>query len=452
MNKFFKRTISIACLAALAGSMTVSASWEFAGYDTTNPPYYGKLYNEVLNGEYTTKVREEAVAPEDVEWKFEGYELAYPHTGYERLYLEGNAQNAITRINNLYPQWETRLRDFMWEVCGDHRIYQRQQTKINDAYWAWDFGNEELGVPDSYVFTPTNRYAETTDSFKATGVANLDLNGNFVYDIAYDEEGNPVIDDVYNWDLYEIYSGFKMPWPFAVELDEEGNPTKEIIDGDLLSIESLSMLDGNGDYVVTDQMIADYLDIPKTKFVTGPSYYGENPTKDVAAMYLDNIDAGWYWDADTQIVDHDAAISWTTPQHEMADPYLYYQYLIVNGLVLDGRNDTPSVRRYTGGKATPKVEWRYCFAEAAYPYQKVEVKYISNNGGEMIMAVDELGNPIVRIPTGEYANAYFVVTDTDVEVWIRDDVKSYLIESFPRAAGPFGGSTYGYTSGAAYIL
>ena len=446
MNKFFKCTVSLICLVALIGSMSVSAAWEFAGYDTTTPPEYSKIYNEVLNGSYTSKQKIEKLDEEDVKWKFEGYELAYPHVGYERLYLEGNPQKAITRLANLYPQWETRFRDFMWEVCGDHRIYQRQQTKINGKYWAWDFGNDALGVADETVFVPTNRFAETTDSFKSCGVANLDNDGNYVFD----KNGN-----VYNADMYKVYAGpftNSMPDAFNVMSDAEGNPTKEIAEGDLLHINSLSQIDeSTGNYVVTDEMIANYIDIPYTKFVTGPSFYGENPTKDVAAMYIENSDYGWDWDADTAIIKNDASINWTTPIYEMAEPYNYFQFLIVNGLVLDGRNDTPCVKRYTGGKADPKVEWKYCYAQADAPYEIIEVKYIEDNDGKMVMAVDELGNPIVRIPTGKYANSYFVVTDTAVELWIKDDVKSYKLETYPRANGPFGGAYYGYTSGAAYI-
>ena len=162
------------CAAALMTSLTAAASWEFAGYDTSMPDSYGKIYNEVLGGKYTSKTKLEPVAAEDVQWKFEGYELAFPHAGYERLYLEGNAQKSITRTVSSFPQWETRFRDFMWEVAGEHRIYQRQQTKINNKYWAWDFGKD--AADESMVFVPTTRNAETTVEFRQYGIGNLDNN------------------------------------------------------------------------------------------------------------------------------------------------------------------------------------------------------------------------------------------------------------------------------------
>ena len=155
-----KRIISgVICAIIAFGSLAASAEWIDAGYDTTTPPNYFKIQNEVLYGKNTSNFKQIPVKEEDVKWVKEGYELEYPHIGYDRLYLEGHKQ-VITRYNALYPQWETRYRDFMWELCGDHTIWQRQQTKIPNIGWKWDFGNEALGISDFEVFVPTNRTAE----------------------------------------------------------------------------------------------------------------------------------------------------------------------------------------------------------------------------------------------------------------------------------------------------
>lgn len=102
--RVMKRTIAMVCAVAAVGMATVHADWEFSGYDTTEPPEYGKIYNEVINGKYTSKQKVDPLDPNLVEWKFEGYELQYPHAGYERLYLEGNAQKNITRTTSAFPQ------------------------------------------------------------------------------------------------------------------------------------------------------------------------------------------------------------------------------------------------------------------------------------------------------------------------------------------------------------
>ncbi len=85
------KRISAFVMAVAKLTTAASAEWQFAGYDTTNPTAYGKIYNEIIAGKYTSKQKVDTVKEEDVSWKFEGYELSYPHIGYERLYLEGNA-------------------------------------------------------------------------------------------------------------------------------------------------------------------------------------------------------------------------------------------------------------------------------------------------------------------------------------------------------------------------
>lgn len=437
-----KKIAAFVGAAALLSSQAAFANWEFSGYDTAIPDSYGKIYNEVIGGKYTSKTKVEPVAPKDVEWKFEGYELAYPHAGYEKLYLEGNVQNGVTRNVSHFPQWETRFKDFMWEVSGEHRIYQRQQTKINNKYWAWDFGQD--AVQENMVFVPTTRVANVTESFRQYGIANLDNNGNYVFDV----NGK-----VYNEEKFALYNDFEViPTPFNVTVDEDGEPTKKIKEGDFFHYQNLSQINTfDGSYVVSDSDIAEQIDIMASKFVTGPTYYGENPTKDVAAMYYRSYGKGWSWDADTVRKEKGAKIEWTEPTYEMNEPYNYYQYLIVNGLVMDGRNDTPEIWRYTGGKAAPSVEWRYAFVEGQYPYNVVEYKYIRNAAGKMVLALDENNEPVYRYPSGEFGNYHIKVTDTEIQVWVKDKKGDYMVDSFSRTDADFGGGYAGYVGSAGYV-
>lgn len=451
--KGIKKTIALLCAAAAITSVTAYADWEFAGYDTTNPPEYGKIYNEKIGGKFTSNQKIDSLSPESVEWKFEGYELQYPHAGYERLYLEGNAQAAITRTVSMFPQWETRFQDFMWDISKDlngrHLIYQRQQTKINNKYWAWDFGRD--AYEDSFVFVPTTRYADVSWEYKDYGVANLDMNGNYIFDAA----GN-----VYNAAKYDVYCEFGMPDAFPVELDEYGNPTKEIKEDSFLHFSNLSLRDETGHFVYSDADVAwamaNNMNLPvmQSAFLKGPVYHGENAVKDLAVMY--NANPGWNWyNADGSKIETLRAvlpdISWTKPMYENAEPYYYYQYMVVNGVIMDGRNDTPKIWRYTGGKADPYVEWRYAFPEAAYPFNVVEVKFIRGNDGKMILGLDVDNNVCYRLPTGEFANSFFKVTDTEIQYWIRDDKGEHLIESIRRTDADFGGGYAGYINAAGFV-
>lgn len=402
---FKKRRIAAFCAAAMAfGTVSASAQWQFAGYDTRDLDNIGKIYNEKVNGYYTSKSKIDPIASDDVEWRFEGYEYDYPHAGYDRLYLEGNYQN-ITRYNNLFPQWETRFKDYLWEVCvnqetGGHRIYQRQQSNIPGKGWAWDFGENES--VEAVLLSPTNRNADVTYSFKTYGFANFDLNGNFV---------SPEVAAMYEY--------------FGVnnKIFEYDYDTREIAAGTFFHSDNLSAIDeSTGQYVVSDAEIAAMVGSIQSKFVTGPSFHNDNPTKDVAAIYLANSDKGWEWDSD--VVRYGGAkIAWTPLSYEMQEPYKQYQYLVVNGVVLDGRNDTPKVWRYTNGKATPNVEWRYVnwkdlgtdlenYSMTSDPFNIIEWKYIDGKP-----AYNADGSPVLRIPTGEYANGYIKVTDTAIELW-----------------------------------
>ncbi len=432
-------TAGVICSVIAFSSLSVSAEWVDAGYDTTTPPNYYKIQNEVLYGKLTSNQKYVPVAPEKVEWRNEGYELEYPHAGYQRLHLEGNAQ-VITRYNGLYPQWETRYRDFMWEMCGDHTIWQRQQTNIPGIGWRWDFGNPNLNVSNFEVFVPTNRKADVKVTYSPMGIGSYDLQGHYIADYE---------------DIASLYSFL-------------GNDAYRILDKDrvaapdsFFSVANLSARDANGEFAVTDDMIAAQLGtLIMAKNVTGPSYYGEPATKNVASAYLTKYNEGvagsWYWDND--IVTYGVpSISWTAPQYEMEEPYYYYQYLTINGLTFDGKNDTPRIFRYLGhpmftpnmpvSKATPKVEWRYVFSEAAAPYNVIEVKYLDGK-----MAYDEYtGLPYYRT-TGEFGNAYIKVTSNQIQLWVKDERGGNVqVDAVSRTDANYDGFSMGYTSGSAFI-
>lgn len=428
----------VICSVLTFSSLSVSAEWVDSGYDTTTPPNYFKIQNEVLYGKLTSNQKSVPVKEEDVQWKAEGYELNYPHIGYDRLYLEGNAQ-VITRYNGLYPQWETKYRDFMWELCGNHTIWQRQQTNIPGIGWRWDFGNPDLGVSDFDVFVPTNRTANVTDSWTAFGIGSYDLYGNYI-------ANRPEIESLYS---YLGTTDYKI-------LDKENVEAP----GSFFSTANLSARDYNGEFVVTDKMIAEKLGtFILAKNVTGPTYYGEAATKNVAYKYMELYKEGtasaWYWDNDI-VAYGTPTISWTAPQYEMAEPYYYYQYLTINGLTFDGRNDTPRIFRYLGhpdysngliSKASPKVEWKYVFSEAAAPYNVIEVKYVDG-----VMACDEeTGMPIYRT-TSEYGNAYIKVTSNQIQLWVKDDRGGDVqVDAIYRTNANYGGYATGYTSGSNFV-
>lgn len=416
MKGLFKKLVAGVCVVTvmssagiIAGAQSEMDNMVFAGYDTTDPYNPNKIYNEVIGGHYTNK---QILVPVTPEWRAEGYENVYPYAGYSRMYLEGKKQD-ITAYNNLFPQWETRKKDYFWEIKWPYRIWERQQTKVNNKTWQWDFGNDAFGIPDSAVKNRTNRYAVVTDvSFKDYGFGKYDANGNvltqneqYMYSQFFvtDENGGKyfITDAIATWN--------------------------NLVNG-LLSASSLSAKDANNRFVVRDEDIEAMIPVVESKFVTAK--FSENSKdglakKSVAAEFLQHMSDGWDWDYDTSFkFANTAKVSWSKQYYEMAEPYNYYQFLIVNGVVMDGTNGKDRIYRYTGGKASPKITWKFAFFQNAKDengnilsnvYEVVERKYVDG-----VAAIDTFGNPIYRVPTGEYGNTYFIQKGTTIEYWVVD--------------------------------
>ena len=430
MRRILKKSAILFTVATMVLSCAIPAfaqsemdNMVFAGYDLTNPESPNRIYNEVINGQYTNK---QVLVPADPQWKAEGYEAVYPYAGYSRMYLD-NKKQPVTAYNNLFPQWETRRRDYMWEMKSPYIIWERQQTKVNGKQWQWDYGNEKFGISDSVVKTRTNRQAYVTDiSMKKYGFG------------SYLKDGTPLNDA--NEKMYQY---------FGVKASDEWNQ----LVSSTLTAQKLSEKDENNRYVLTDDYLKSIIPVVRSKFITAKFNAKGNAglaTKNVAAEYLLHADESWQWDGDSFDVVYNAKIDWTKPSYEMAEPYNYYQYLIVDGVVLDGTNGKDRILRYTGGKATPKVEWKFAFfqlaqnSEGADVYEIVEQKYVDG-----AKATNAQGEFIYRIPTGEYANTYFKLNGNLIEYWAVDrSGNKALLGTTPNTTGNLGGLIDAYMSGS----
>ena len=139
---------------------------------------------------------------------------------------------------------------------------------------------------------------------------------------------------------------------------------------------------------------------------------------------------GWKWDIDDSFyITNTATVSWTAPFYEMAEPYELYQCLIINGIVMDGKNGRDYIVRKTDGIGSPDITWKFCCYEPAKDengnirpgiYELIEKKYVDGK-----VAYDKNGKEITRHPTGEYGKTYFVVNGNMIEYWIIDDAGKY---------------------------
>lgn len=411
------RRISIILFTVyIFSAANVCAEWICAGYDTSDLNNICKIYNEFSDGSYTGGTKSIPLCPADIEWRQE-YELAYPHSGYDSLYLEGNPQN-ITRYNNLLPQWETRFSDYFWELSGNHLIYQRRQTNIPGLGWRWDFCDYKL--TDDALCVSTNRYADVQTDYRVYGAGPFNLQG---YILSPEEKAmyrKFGVADALN--VFDIIPG-----------------TKDMAVTSYFHSSNLSKRDAYGHYIHSDAEIADMAGSVVSKYLTGPSLRGDDPTKDIATEYLKHGDI-WKWDGD--IIKYGGGkVGWTSVMYESAPPYLQYQYLIVNGIVFDGHNDLPRIFRYTGGKASPEIVWKSVFYKNdadrkngdmileenhldpngltahLYPHEWhnhsiVEFKYLDGR-----LSLDQSGLPVFR-PSGSYENCYITANASHIFVWL----------------------------------
>lgn len=211
---------------------------------------------------------------------------------------------------------------------------------------------------------------------------------------------------------------------------------------------NLLAAEGTNRYFLTDDVIAELIPTIKAKKVTAS--FTNNPeriTKIAVEEYIKSETAGidfakkpvtyytaltdnkttWDWsNVDALDVKYGAKIDWTTPNFEAAVPHKYYQYMIVDGIVLNGADKKPLVWRYTGSNANPVVEWKlepmsnWIVVEEGNEaantlglYATVERMYV--NGAKTIYtrvpAVEFNANTVanwhIGNPAKEYAYSYF---------------------------------------------
>lgn len=403
MNNLKKAAAGLIC-AVLSASAVVSVSaneWIFSGYSTDSYNIQTGVYNKIWyevddNGIPTGKEKLEGVA-ENVEWRYDFYEALYPHNMVERLYLDG-IKTSVTRDSGGLADLETKFIPDMWEVQYPYRIYERLSTYRPNQYGVWTWMRNELpanethrGLTDADYLKYLGKNEPVTQTYEYFGfgpyrIINKDTitsgeyrpgssqalyNDYYWYAGAQDLNGNYIVDARMLLDDLEI------------DYDKDGtfegswlNDTQRMCE--LLSERNMQ----TGQYIVSNEEIAKHIPIFKSEYLRGNDYGNGGMQKiDTATYYTKTKDESMFnphFIMDCS-ADRPAQISWTEEYYEQAFPYHEYQYLIIDGVVCDGRwigvdangNDVklPTIYRYTGGDASPDVEWVYAFIEEAYPHE-----------------------------------------------------------------------------------
>lgn len=465
MNKLLKAVsfvLAIAIVSSIGCVAFANAEMEhmvFVGYDTTNrenPTNAFKIYNEVIDGVQTGK---QILVPVKAVFVPEYYELVYPYAGYDRMYIEGNPQK-ITAYNNLFPQWEERRQDYMWELKYPYFIYERQQTNVPTKGWTWDFGNPSFGIADSSLLTKTARRAVVLDQgYQYYGFGPYTADAKILSEEQiYMYKNFLVPDKDVVGGVESVYDAAVEEWKKLTGKDKGFFPDDpDSNNWAFLSVNNLSARGGEfNKYLVTDEEIAAKIPVVNTKYVTAKFNAIGNAgldTKNVADEYLKRYNDGWGWDVhDSFAVTGDANIDWTEPTFEH-DTHRMFQYLIINHHVMDGTNGKERIIRYTDGTALPKEEWRFVFyqhklyddgTEIPFLYEAVEQKFI--NG---VAVLDNYGNYVYRVPVLGADNRFFKMDGNSIEIWKVDiNGKESRLEKVDNWEGSLGGFIEAYANGS----
>lgn len=416
-----KKAVTAAVTFALAiSSLTAMAcsNDSFMGYDQDNvySSNYGKLFycpeaNEVYVNGYAGKV----------EWKHAYYEADYPFLQVVELYLDGNPTGKTQYAG--IPEAVTELKPEFWEAKYPYEIYSRLYAGLSAADTATDLvvdSGETEDVVGTFDYAGFDIYAWVNGAVKDVSLVYAEHAEKFGLD-----SENPVNNFGINGGMWAFADAY---YSAATTLAADGNYyfTDAFMSGDKSFVN------------FTENNINNYVSSINWLKLAGPDYYtGGTSFVDPMNDIINGKPCTWYDDI-LVLEGNPVTYEWKTVGYEAEYPYRYYQVLYVDGVPMDGasvelvgswsfvqeeiinndsvadlvkttkvdpvtglevvvdtaievpnglirqykinsvadRTHLPYIFRYTGGCATPKVEWKYAFTEAAYPHAIVEQLYL----------------------------------------------------------------------------
>ncbi|MCH5184502.1 MAG: hypothetical protein J1F64_00110 [Oscillospiraceae bacterium] len=427
--KMLKKAVTAAVTFALAVSSVAAMACSndsFLGYDQDNiySSNYGKLYycpesNTTYVDGYAGKV----------EWKHAYFEADYPFLEVVELYLD-DKPTGKTQYAGL-PDSETVLKPEFWEAKYPYQIYSRLYAGLSSANKATDWvvnSGETENVVGTFDYAGFDIYAWVNGAVK--DVSFLYAEHAEKFGVVTDNPVNNFGVDGGMWALADAY------YSAATYLGADGNYyfTDAFLSGDTMF----------KDFV--DNSIDNYVRNINWLKLAGPDYYtGGTRYVDTVNDIINGKPCTWY-DEILILAGNPVDYEWKTVGYEAEYPYRYYQILYVDGVPMDGasvelvgswsfveedinktypseseyiktvtvdpvtnaqiyvdsavqvpanglikqyklnsvadRSHLPYIFRYTGGCASPKVEWKYAFTEAAYPHAIIEQLFLDGKATE----------------------------------------------------------------------
>lgn len=383
---------SIAAAMCLATVSASAAEWRIKDYDTSRgiTPSAPIVYQEFDgNGMPTGRVVSGLSAQQEglkgfaeIELKDSWVSDVYPNKEYANLYADGNYTGRVFETGRDGKDL-VRYRDvdFMWEAAAPYRIYAITQARLTINGSAQWFGTVEKNYPVKY----TDRNASVTSERVAYGFGDYEITAANTVSVVPEVIKNYYMDNT----AYTAISGVT-----AAQLSPKSVspvPVQVSKDAEILIPRTYDLkltgpsFDPNGNQIANGKVLYGTKESDPAKFnvanllTTLRDYKGE-------LAYCD--------------------ITWTIGGFESAKPYKLYEYLTVDGVVLDGSAIgnglyKPCIFRYTG--ATANLKHRTVIAGVSSEGEVLIKTQVSFNDG--ITYVDE--SPAYS--TGVHANAEYRV-------------------------------------------
>jgi hypothetical protein len=330
------------CLAAVSAS---ASTWVIKDYDTSSStplPTAPIVYQEFDdNGFPTGRVvsglsaqAENLKGFADVELKNSWISDVYPNAEYANLYADGNYTGrvfATGRDGSVPGLVQYRDVDYMWEAAAPYKIYSIKQANLlinGKAQW---FGTVEKNYPVQY----TGRNASVTSERVAYGFADYEVTGTNKVSTVPSVIKSSYMDKTAYTALVGLTSD---------QLAPSTLPTKTVE----VAKDATILIPRTYDLKLTGPSFDDN----GVQTAGGKVIYGtkeSNPSKFNVSNLLTTIT-----DVSGNLAYCD--ITWTKGAYEKAKPYRLYEYLTIDGVVMDGSAIgnglyKPSIFRYTGAKA-----------------------------------------------------------------------------------------------------
>lgn len=402
MTRKIKRIFAAVLSAALCfASVSVSAEWRIKDYDTSMgiTPSAPIVYQEFdANGLPTGRVvagyeaqKEGLKGFAEIALKDTWVSDVYPNAEYATLYADGNYTGRVFATGRDGEDLvEYRDVDFMWELAAPYKIYSIRQAKLFKGGAVQWYGTVEKNYPVEY----TNRNAAVSSERVAYGFGDFEVTGTNKVALVPDYLKASYMDAKAYTDMVGVNAAMisAKKQPFA--------PTP-----------------------VDVTAVANIIAIPRTYDLklTGPSFDANgNQTPNAVTVYASKHNAPENFAVanllttlndiygDIAICD----ITWTPAGFESAKPYRLYEYLTVDGVVMDGSEIAkdvykPCIYKYTG--ATANLKHRTVIAGVSANGEVMIKTQVSFNDG--ITYVDE-GAPY---GTGIYPNVEYRVEKGVIE-------------------------------------